>query len=389
MFSKMNYKLSALAVAAMLAACGGDGDGGGNGASTAPGSVKLSGQVIDGPIADAKVCLFVDGAEALDAANAAICSGNTDAEGNYSLMVPRNLNPGLLTLLASKGSNIKLISALGSLEQVLDAAGSSDAVTAAELPAARVTHFTTADFVLSDTNHDGVLSAAEHAAYVPDFTASQNVAGVIKAVIDFASLAGDLLGGTTGDTLALASAAAQGKPLGTTNQTAEQWLADSVNAEIVEEIRKELADSITSDFVRYEFTGTVTAANGSPPDAPGPLSCDMANAGDVEVETVEIALDAQRGIVVVKNTDESGAVSQVVGSFDGKTGEFKLKEVERTSLKSGSTIYSSESISTTLGKVDAQGAITGTTTDSVVNSWSDDATTKTCTSEGTFKAVKK
>ncbi len=393
MFSKMNYKLSALAVATMLAACGG-GDGGGEGAaggSGPQGSVKLSGQVIDGPIEGAKVCLFVDGAAASDAAKAAICSNNTDAEGNYSLMVPRSLDAGLLTLIASKGSNIQLVSALGTLEEVLAAAGSSDEVTAANLPAARVTHFTTADFVLSDTNNDGILSTAERDAYVPDINVSQDVAAIIKAVIDFPDQAAGLLGGETTDTLALALAAARNQPLGTTGKTADEWLAEPANANIREAVQKDLADSVTSDFVRYEFTGTVTAANGPASDIDGPLACAVASVGEDEVEVVEIALDGPRGIVVVKNIAESGEASQVVGAFNAKTGEFKLNEVEPryVTLSSGGTTFYTESISITLGKIDAQsGTITGTISDSETNSWSGDAATKTCTSEGTFKAVK-
>lgn len=401
MRSMMNYKLSTLALAALLTACGGGGGGGGNDSGTgnpggpaAQGAVTLSGQVIDGPIAGAKVCLQIDGAAARDAANAAICSAETDAQGNYSLSVPRSLNAGLLTLVASKGSSIKLVSTLGTLEQVIAAAGSSSLVTAANLPAARVTHFTTADFVLADSNHDGVLSSAERAAYVPSVAAAMEVAAVIKAVVDFNGQAGGLLGGATNDTLQLAAAAAQKKTLGSTQQTAAQWLALPANANIAQAVLNDLTLDAGHVFARYQFTGTVVAESIPAPTntVVGGMQASLycTSPGESETEVVELALNARLGIAVVRQQD-NGLQYYLVGDFNPSTGDvlFSYAEPRHVSLANSVTTYYSESFSTLRLKLDAQsGSLTGTSSDSVTNSWTLDASTKTCTAESTFKGVK-
>lgn len=393
---KTNYKLSTLALAALLAGCGGgDGSSADAGVSTPQGSVTLSGQVIDGPIADAKVCLYVDGVAARNAANTAICASNTDAQGNYSLEVPRGLNPGLLTLVASKGSNIKLVSALGTLEQVLAAAGSGGVITAANLPAARVTHFTTADFVLADTNHDGLLSTAEREAYVPAVVASTEVAAVIKAVVDFNGQAGGLLGGQTNDTLQLASAVARKQPLGTTGKTAAEWLADSANANIAAAVLMDLAENSGNVYARYQYTSAIISesipapANTFVGGMQASLYC--TSPGETDSGVVEIALNAQRGIAVVRDKADNGMYGHIVGDFNAKTGDiyFGIVEPRHVSLANSVTTYYSESSGAMRLKLDAQsGTITGTSSDTVTNSWTLNSTTKTCTAESSFKAVK-
>jgi len=392
MRSKTIYPLSALTLAALLSACGGGSDGSSDGGNSTPvtpapqAAVTLSGQVVDGPIAGAKVCLFVDGVAARDASSAAICSSETDAQGNYSLSVPRTLSAGLLTLLASKGSDIKLTSALGTLEQLLAAAGSSGTVTSATLPTVRVTHFTTAD---------GVLSSGERDAYAPDIDATQNVAAVIKAVIDFPAQAGDLLGAQTTDTLQLAAAAARKHVLGTSGKTAEEWLAAANNANIRTAVQKDLTDSVESLFARYRFTTSVITQ--SVPAATtvmvGGTQAGISCMSPLESgsEVVEIALNAQLGIAVVRQSDEPAASSRLIGSFNAKTGEVRFSEVEprNVSLANSTTTYYSESSHLTLGKLDTQsGAITGTASGTVTNTWTIDGTTKTCTAEGSFKAEK-
>lgn len=396
-----NYKFSTLALAALLTACGGGGGdggtantGGNTGGSVAQGSVTLNGQVIDGPIAGAKVCLQVDGVAARDAANAAICSADTDAQGNYTLAVPRSLNAGLLTLVASKGSSIKLVSALGTLEQVVAAAGSSGVATAANLPAARVTHFTTADFVLADSNHDGVLSSAEREAYVPSVAAAMDVAAIIKAVVDFNGQAGGLLGGATNDTLQLAAAAAQNKPLGTTGQTAGQWLIQPGNANIAQAVLNDLAENSGNVFVRYQYTNTVVSENIPAPTVTfaGGMQASLycTSPAENESEVIDLALNAQRATAVLR-LQEDGLTGYLVGDFNARTGEvlFKLTEPRYVSLSNSVTTYYSESTGTMRLKLDAQtGTLAGTSSDSVTNSWTLDGTTKTCTAESSVKAVK-
>lgn len=397
MRSTTTFKFSTLALAALLSACGGGGGDSGaanNGGSTAQGSVTLNGQVIDGPIAGAKVCLQVDGVAARDAANAAVCSNDTDAQGNYSLTVPRSLGAGVLTLVASKGSGIKLVSTLGTLEQVVAAAGSSGVATAANLPAARVTHFTTADFVLADTNHDGILSGGERGAYVPSVSASLGVAAVIKAVVDFNGQAGGLLGGATTDTLQLAAAAVQNKPLGTTGQTAGQWLLLAGNANIVQAVLNDLAESSGNVFVRYQYTTTVVSENVPAPAVvfAGGMQASLycTSPAENESEVIDIALNAQRGTAMVR-MQEGGVTAYLPGDFNPSTGEvlFKLEEPRYVSLSNSVTTYYSESSATMRLKLDAQsGNLAGTSSDSVTNSWTLNGTTKTCTAESSVKAVK-
>ena len=398
MRTTMNYKLSALALAALLSACGGgggsDGSAADNGASVPAGAVTVSGQVIDAPIAGAKVCLQVDGAAARDAASAAICSADTDAQGNYTLAVPRSLGSGLLTLVASKSGGIKLVSTLGTLEQVIAAAGSSGVATAASLPAARVTHFTTADFVLADSNHDGILSSAEREAYVPSVAASLGVAAVIKAVVDFNGQAGGLLGGATTDTLQLAAAAVQNKPLGTTGRTAGEWLLQSGNANIVQAVLNDLAENSGNVFVRYQYTSTVVSQNVPAPEVvfAGGMQASLycTSPAENESEVIDIALNAQRGTAMVR-VQEGGLTGYLPGDFNARTGEvqFRLVEPRSVSLSNAVTTYYSESTGTMRLKLDAQtGALTGTSTDSVTNSWTLNSITKTCTAESSVKAVK-
>lgn len=397
MRSTMKYPLSTLALAALLTACGGGGGDSGtanNGGSTAQGPVTLNGQVIDGPIAGAKVCLHVDGVAARDSASAAICAADTDAQGNYSLAVPRSLGSGLLSLVASKGGGIKLVSTLGTLEQVVAAADSSGVATAASLPAARVTHFTTADFVLADTNRDGILSGAERDAYVPSVAASMGVAAVIKAVVDFNGQAGGLLGGATTDTLQLAAAAVQNKPLGTTGQTAGEWLLLPGNANIVQAVLNDLAENSGNVFVRYQYTSTVVSENVPAPAVvfAGGMQASLycTSPAESESEVIDIALNAQRGTAMVR-VQEGGVTAYLPGDFYASTGEvlFKLVEPRSVSLSNAVTTYYSESTGTMRLKLDAQtGTLTGTSSDSVTNSWTLNGTTKTCTAESSVKAVK-
>jgi hypothetical protein len=355
--------------------------------SKGPDSVVLSGQVVDGPVAGAQVCLFADGAQAHNSAGAAICSSETDAQGNYTLTIPRNLPPGFVTLVASKGSNIKLASTLGTFAEVLQAAGNDGAVTPANLPAARVTHFTTADFALADANKDGTVSKDEVAVYVPDFAAVQKVAAVIKAVIDFEGQAGDLIGGQTNNTLNLALAAARNQTLGTSNKTADQWLADPANANIIAAVHQDVAQDLEGCFSNYQLSQVVTSSHIPDPvvrnGGGGSIYCSISSNEESEVQ---IAFDAARRMVVIKY---EGGLD--VGSYDPQTGAVSLNEVDpRVVALSGPeiTYYSEGTFNMTSTFNASTGKITGTFSEMSATTWTLDSTRQECTAEGTITATK-
>lgn len=202
-------RLTAIAAAALLAACG----GGSGTEDAAPDTLKISGTVVDSAIAGAKVCLFADGVAVKDATGNAVCSADTDANGSYTLSVPGSVvDAAQLTLRATKDA-ILLTSALGTKANAVSKSGGDGELTATELPNTKVTHFTTADLVLADTDGDGFLSVSE-VANVVDPGKRVQIASVIKAAIDYNQTA--LLGGTTNNTLLLAQAAAAGGNLGST-----------------------------------------------------------------------------------------------------------------------------------------------------------------------------
>jgi hypothetical protein len=389
MNKKIDFKLLALTAAVMLTACGGGGSSSSSDtASKGSESVVLSGQVVDGPVAGAQVCLFADGVQAYNTTGAPICSSETDAQGNYTMTIPRSLPPGFVTLVASKGSNIKLASTLGTFAQVLEAAGNDGTVTPANLPAARVSHFTTADFALADANKDGTVSKDEAASYAPDFAAVQKVAAVIKAVIDFEGQAGALIGGQTTNTLNLAWAAARNQTLGTSNKTADQWLSDPANANIIAAVHQDVAQDLEGRFSNYQLSQVVTSSyipatvvrNGGAAS----IYCSIGTNG--EQETVQVAFDAARRIVVIKY--EGG---QDVGRYDPQTGAVSLNEDDpREVVLSGSgiTFYSEGSFNMTGTFNASTGKIMGTFSEMSATTWTLDSTRQECTARGTFTATK-
>lgn len=383
------HKAAAIAVLPFfLAACGGsNGDSGNASGSGATGNnaITLSGLVSDGPIAGAKVCLFSDGVQARDAAGAALCSSETDAQGNYSIAIPKDLAPGFLTLVASKGSTIKLASALGTLAQVMDAAGSSATVSPANLPSARITHFTTADFVLADTNNDGTVSKVELDGYVPDYTKIRPAAVVVKAVIDFGQ--GDsLLGGQASNTLLLAAAAVKDQTLGTTSKTALQWAGDAANATVVNAVDQDLANETVGTFANYQLSTNVTSyhipsavsANNAS------ISCEINTSNESVI--VQIAIDASRGIFVLKHEG-----MQTVGSYNPKTGAVSLTEADPLGVSAATSqvTYYAEGYFKLNGTFDAlTGKFTGTYAELSSNTWSLDATRQECTAAGSVTATR-
>jgi hypothetical protein len=388
------FAISALMIG-LLAACGGGGGGGTAAASggSAPGdSISIRGQVVDAPIAGALVCLYLDGAAARNDAGSALCSTETDAAGNYTLTMPRRLSAGVLSLVAAKGSSIKLASSLGTLDQVL-AAADGGVVTSAALPSVRVTHLTTADFVLADTDNDGTVSQAELAAYKPDFEAVQKVASAVKAVIDHGQSA--LLEGQTTDTLSLASAAARNQVLGSTGQTADEWFADAANAEVIAAVNGDVAETVSAGLSTYTLTVTtetavippiVTANGGS-----SSIYCQVSAVGDVETEQVSFGVDAARRIAVLQDTNEDGETVRIAGSYDPATGAIGITEHDprSVSLVTPTTTFWHEGFFKMAGKLDASGNVSGTYNEMSANTWSIDATRQQCTGGGTFTLTKR
>jgi hypothetical protein len=378
-----------------LVACGGGSSGNGNGSSSSPvpdtsapsaESVVLSGQVVDGPIAGAQVCLYSDGVQARDAAGAAICSSATDTQGNYTMTIPRTLAPGFITLVASK-ENIKLVSSLGTLSQVLSAAGSSAVLNAAALPPARISQFTTADFVLADVNNDGIVTKSEFDGYVSDYIKLRKVAAVIKAAIDFGQAA-YLIGGKTGNTLLLASAAAQNQTLGTTSQTVDQWAADPANATVMSATDQDVATNIPGGFSNYKLSTIVTSYNIPPKvtakDGAASIGCEINTAN--ESVTVQIAIDAARGVIVLKHDNV-----QTVGSYNARNGAVSLTEPDPLSVAmvNADVTYYSEGFFKFNGTYDAStGKVTGSYSELSANTWTINAARVACTAEGTLTATR-
>jgi hypothetical protein len=365
----------------------------GNGAGAPAGTstpLVLSGQVTDGPIAGATVCLYADGLPAKDAAGASICSGATDAQGNYRLSMPRDMASGALSLIATKNSDIKLAAMLGTPSQVAAAAAADGTVSSAALAGVRISHFSTADFALADTSRDGTVSKDELAAYVGDYAKVQPVAALVKAVIDFGQ-GPALIGGQTGDTLALALAAAKGTPIGPSNRVFGEWSADPANAQVIAAVDKDVADSLSASFLNYRLSTTVTGhqipptamstANGSVAS----LSCEINTQN--EIATVQIALDRVRRIFVLKHDGMN-----TVGSYDPQTGAVTLAESDPLAValtSPGGVTYYAEGYFRMTGYVDGTtGNISGTYSELSANTWSIDTTRAECQAKGTISAVK-
>jgi hypothetical protein len=302
----------------------------------------------------------------------------------------------VLTLVASKGADIRLVSALGTLNRLLAAAAATGSVTPAEQSTARITHVTTANYALADADHDGTVSEAELAQYTPDFSAVQKAATVIQAYIDGGQTA--LIGGATPDTLALASAAVQNKVLGTTGQTTDAWFADPANAQAIaassSNLSSSLAGELAANFTAYKLTQTATQATTPPAVVVGTssISCTTGNTLNVTEEAdVEIAFDAARGIALLRYTDDNNQPAYIRGSYNPATGAFNLYELDPygVSMTSGSTTYYHQGYTRHDGKIDSAGAIAGTFQEQSVVTWNRDATRQECTAAGSFTITKR
>ena len=376
-----------------LTACGGE-SGGRDGSpptsvsTTSTDTVSLTGQVIDGPVAGARVCLFSDGVQVRDAAGAAVCSTASDAQGNYSLTVSRNIPTGFLTLVASTSSYIKLASALGTVSEVLGAADNSGAITSTKLSSTRITNFTTANFALADTNRDGTVSKAELDAYNANYIKIRPVAALVKAAIDLGQ-SGSLIAGQTSDTLQLALAAANNQILGATNKTAAQWAADPGNAAAMAAVDQDLAVGVASGFSSYQLSTAVTSyqipARVTANNGAASIGCEV-NTNN-ETATVQIALDGARGAVILKHDNV-----QTIGTYDPRSGAMSLSENDPLAVSSVSpsgVTYYAEGYFKLNGSFDAStGKFTGTYSELSANTWSLDATRQVCTAGGTATAIK-
>lgn len=392
----------ALAIAILplsLAACGGGGtenSSSGNpvaGSTTAAAdSFVLSGQVSDGPIAGAQVCLFADGVQVRNAAGAPVCSAGSDAQGNYTLTVPRSIPAGFLTLVASTSSYIKLASALGTANELLGAANKGGTVTSASMPAVRITHVTTANFALADTNNDGTVSRTELDAYNADYTKVRPVAAIIKAVIDLGQ-GTTLIGGGTNDTLQLAVAAATNQPLGTSRVTATQWFADPANASAIAAVDQDVAASLDAGFSNYLLSTVVTSSHR--PAAPVTVTNNTLGSASLycEINTnnesaiVQLAFDAASGVMVLKHDG-----MQTIGSYNAQTGAVTLTENDPLAVSlvtSAGTTYYAEGYFRLNGSFDAAtGKLTGTYAELSANTWSLDGSRQECTAGGTITAIR-
>ncbi len=215
---------------------------GGGSSDTAPPATQtsISGQVVDGPIAGASVCLLADGVAVMNN-GAELCSAKTDQAGNYTLAIPSGLvdDAKRLTLIASKDGGIKLVSSIGTMAEV-KAKAKDNKVTMLELPASKITHLTTSQLVLMDTDKNDSVSAAEASLFIQDYQKLQELSALIKAVIDYGK-GTELLSGDAKNTLDLIRDAMDGTlPNGSTLET---WYKDPNNQAVTDVSNELLKDT--------------------------------------------------------------------------------------------------------------------------------------------------
>jgi hypothetical protein len=380
MFKTFKFVLTASAVATLVA-CG----GGSGGEDAAPTTLKISGTVVDSAIAGAKVCLFADGVAVKDAAGTAVCSADTDANGAYALTVPASVvDAAQLTLRATKDA-ILLTSALGTKANAVSKSGGDGELTATELANTKVTHFTTADLVLADTDGNGFLSTSEVATVV-DPAKRVQIASVIKAAVDYNQTA--LLGGTTTNTLLLAQAAAAGNNLGSTGAPLSTWYVDSANATVISAVTSEVAATAPTGGSttaptgggNYRLTETLISYTPDSNNFVEGFYCNLGdNFGTGAPRDVQVTLDAAAGTfsLTVPSTggDEGGSVS---GSYSPVTYAIAFSESESKG-PTGVPGFSTASSTSFTGSVNpVTGTITGQLSESTTNYRDSDNATRTC-----------
>ncbi|MEW5973632.1 MAG: hypothetical protein AB1713_07740 [Pseudomonadota bacterium] len=254
---------------ALLTGCG----GGSSAPSASTTDTTISGAVVDAAVQGAIVCLYADG-QAVMNGTAPVCSAATDTNGNYTLTIPGGLvdDAKRLTLVATKAGGIKLVSSIGTMAEVKAKAGSDNTVTTGELPQAQVTHFTTAEFATKDTDNDGDVSDDEEDAYTLNPEQIQQLAALIKAVVDYGTQYGYLLSDeSVEDTLELIEKVLKDGMIGSIDL--DDWYTDSNNSDVVSDVEDDLdagyiqsyltgatfvkADSIGTVIFRFNADGTV------------------------------------------------------------------------------------------------------------------------------------
>ncbi|MEM9384346.1 MAG: putative Ig domain-containing protein [Pseudomonadota bacterium] len=150
-------------------------------------TVMISGVVTDAPVADAAIFGSFDGDD---------FEATADGSGNYTITLQRREGEfdadALVTLrafgMAAGQEQVELVSVLGSLAQLVEAAGADETLGASEFPRLNVTHVSTArDLLLPDFNGGAAATDAETLARAETAIPLQlllDTAALIKAIAD-------------------------------------------------------------------------------------------------------------------------------------------------------------------------------------------------------------
>jgi hypothetical protein len=149
-----------------------------------------------------------------------------------------------------------------------------------------------------------------------------------------------------------------------------------------------VATSITGGFSNYKLSTVVTSYNIPPRvtanNGAASIGCEI-NAANESV-TVQIAIDAARGVFVLKHDN-----MQTVGSYNPRNGAVSLTEPEPLSVAavSADVTYYSEGSFKFNGTYDAAaGKIAGSYSESTANTWTIDSSRMVCTAEGSLTATR-
>ncbi|MHB9022215.1 MAG: hypothetical protein ACYC3A_10360 [Halothiobacillus sp.] len=300
---------AAVSTALMLTACGGGGSSSPS-ASVAAASTTINGSVVDGPISGANVCLYANGSEVLSGSSP-VCA-TTDANGNYALSIPGGgvKSADYLNLITTKGSAIKLASAVGTMQDLLNAA-KNNVVSAADLPAVQVTNLTSAQFALV-AGTDGFVDETEAQGITKEKQQDVGVIStLIKSYIDGGEHTRDLHGST--DTLAMADDAASGLA---NNKNLKDGESPDTGASNY--LNAQLTTWVTGKtFVINDSSGTniVTFAQGSTPNT-GPVTIVGGNPPIRDTGTWTLDTAQTPPVITISGTQHTNSTIQVLGLGD-------------------------------------------------------------------------